>query len=444
MRRTTVLRSHWLAMLAMTVGLSWGSAPARAQEGGGRGMRPAPTLNEVVAIRAGHLFDPRSGTLLANQIILIKGDRITAVGSGLAIPAGAQVIDLSRATVLPGLIDGHVHLLDESQRRHIPVSNGGQGEASINNSARPFMAYYAMMKDLNAGFTTIVDLGHDYTYATVDLRNAIDDGLVQGPRMQVAGPILVNEVESPRYPNSRKIDTPEKAREAVRELKAHGVNWIKIQSTAAYTMKPGSMDSTPTISLEMTKAIVDEAHKNGLKVACHSYSGEGLHNCIEGGADAPQHGMYLDDQSLKEILDRHIALGTPLFDMRGSEKAEMEKFGESRMHLMEQAWKKAFKAGVKLEFSSGAQADSTGFPHGDQVHYFAVFVKWGMTPAQALKLAMIDNAEIIGWADRVGSVEKGKFADIIAVAGDPLADITEIERVKFVMKGGEVVRNDFK
>jgi imidazolonepropionase-like amidohydrolase len=444
--RGRILRNIW-GLLAITVlagtavcVTSWAQI-TQANSGTAAAARP-------VAVRAGHLFDPKSGKLLTNQVVLISGDRIREVGPAgqVQIPSNAQVIDLSRATVLPGLIDQHLHVMEKAQR-----SPAGQRNPPLSANELPgtqaaldaymdwtLQAAFEAQKDLNAGFTTVVDMGAlGGSYGTVTLRDAINNGLIPGPRMRTAGPML-NEVDP-------KIGSPEAARAAVRELAAHRVDWVKISSTGAYTLKgDGTMEVKPSnLTLEMTKAVVDEAHHHGLKVACHAYGGEGWKNCVEGGVDAPQHGIALDEEDVETLVRKRVPLNSTLFDLRVADKQEMEKFGNSRFRMMEKSWKKAFAAGVTIGFSSGAQADWTGFPHGSQGEVFAVFVKWGMTPAQALRTALTTNSEILGWPD-VGTAEKGKFADLIAVSGDPLQDITEMQQVRFVMKGGEVVRNDLK
>jgi len=428
--------------LAGSAGLFW-TPGIHAQGKGKEAPAPAP---KIVAVRAGKMFEPKSGTLLANQVVLISGDRITDVGPAnqVQIPAGVQVVDLTRATVLPGLIDQHLHVMEKAQR-----DPAGKRTPNLSATALPktpaeldaymqwtMQAIFEAQKDLNAGFTTVVDMGAlGGSYGTITLRDAIDKGLITGPRMRTAGPML-NEVNP-------KIETTEAARATVRELADRGVNWIKISSTGAYTLKPdGAMDVTPSnLTLELTKAVTDEAHKRGLKVACHAYGGVGLRNCIEGGVDAPQHGIALDDGDIKLLLQKGVSLNSTLFDLRVNDKSEMERFGNSRYRMMEKSWKKALAAGVKLGFASGAQAEWTGFPHGSQGEMFAVFVSWGMSPVQALRSATTTNSDIIGWPD-VGTVERGKFADLVAVAGDPLRDITEMQRIRFVMKGGEIVRND--
>jgi imidazolonepropionase-like amidohydrolase len=437
-----IIKIIWRSLLGALVTAAL-TAPVLAQG------KQAPTpARKTVAVRAGRLFDPKSGTLLADQVVLISGDRIADVGPAnrIQIPAGAQVIDLSRATVLPGLIDQHLHVMERAQRTPAGQRNPGLPVRILPDSQAALDAYidwtlqaaFEAQKDLNAGFTTVVDMGAlGGSYGTVTLRDAIDKGLIQGPRMRTAGPML-NEVDA-------KADSPEAVRAVVRELADHHVDWVKIGSTGAFTLKPdGTMDVKPSnLNLEATKAIVDEAHQHHLKVACHAYGGEGWRNCVEGGVDAPQHGVALSDADVKELVQMGVPLNSTLFDLRVADAQEFEKFGNSRFRMMEKSWKKALAAGVKLGFASGAQADWTGFPHGTQGEMFAVFVKWGMKPAEALRTATTVNSEIIGWPD-AGTVEKGKFADLAAVSGDPLQDITEMQRIKFVMKGGEVVRNDLK
>jgi len=416
------------------------------------------SASQVTAIRAGRLFDPRSGTLVANQVIVLRGDRIVAVGPNAQVPAGARTIDLSRATVLPGLIDTHLHTMTGSPL----IAPGGPG---INPGAvgpagfaqpLPYHVLAALVnaqRDLNAGFTTVVDLmSHGGWYGTVDLRNAINSGLVQGPRMQVAGPGMINATRTAaaiplldREPVSNLghvvASTPAGVRAAVADHAKNGVNWIKIYSTNDYTLKAdGTIDVTPTFTLEETQAIVDEAHKRGLKVACHAYGGVGLHNCVAAGVDVPTHALDLDDATLKMLVEKHLPLTVTMFDLSMEDAREMQRYGNSRWKMMEKSFKKALAAGVVLPFGSGAGP----FPHGTQGDQFAYLVKWGMTPVQALRAATTVAADTIGWTKDVGTIEAGKFADLVAVTGDPLADITELSHVVFVMKGGQVIRGDSK
>ena len=401
--------------------------------------------DQVIAIRAGRLFDSRSGMMLANQVVIVRGDRIADVGSGLAIPPGASVIDLSNATVMPGMIDAHVH-----------VNTGGETEAQ-----RTLIALANAQIDLAAGFTTVLDMDSRGGYNTVDIRDQINSGRVQGPRMQVVGQSL-NPRATNYYPDIRPgrfqeghiedkdINGPWAARAAVREAKLHGVDWVKIYTTQDFagTMHMWTPDAklinSPSLTFEEVQAIVDEAHRLGLKVACHTYGGEGMASCINAGVDANNHLLELDQDGIKVLLAKNLPFEVTLDDLIGLEKGDLEATGgrNSRLKLAEQAFKRAIAAGVTIVFGSGAT--SPEIPHGKQANQFAYYVKWGLTPTKALQTAYMNAAHMMNYGieKEVGSVEKGKFADIIAVSGNPLADVTEMERVRFVMKGGTVIRND--
>jgi imidazolonepropionase-like amidohydrolase len=454
-QRLRIVSLTVFAVVAATATSLWSQAAA------------VPAATPVTAIVVGRLFNPKFDRLLTDQVVLIKGDRIVDVGpaASVKIPADAKRIDLSGATVLPGLIDTHLHVFSSPSNyvSHIP--------SALSRESRQYRQMVAMVNaqsDLNGGFTTICDLAaHGGGYGTVDLRNAINQGLVGGPRMLVSGPGIqatagygfdagghgVQNLQQPDnapYPPSLALpedmqvaDSPWEGRKAVREQYMYGVDWIKIYSTWQFYFKPdGSMVNIPTFTLEETKAIVDEAHRRGLKVACHAYGGEGLHNCLEAGVDAPQHGVDLDEESIKFLLAHNIPLVPTLGDLLVVEKSDSEYSGgvNSRWRQQEKSFKKALAAGIKIGFGSGAGP----FPHGTQADQLVYFVRWGMTATQALRTATSTAAEILGWQDRIGSVDAGKFADLIAVSGNPLTDITEMQRVKFVMKGGIVVRDDFK
>jgi imidazolonepropionase-like amidohydrolase len=408
-----------------------------------------PQTPQIVAVRAGRLFDPKSGANLTNQVVLIQGDRIADVGPAarVQVPSGARVIDLSRATVLPGLIDGHVHLTG---------ADGGlqhQMLVGLNSATR----------SLNAGFTTQVAMGsHGGGYADVELKKAIESGLVQGPRLLTAGPILaITAPGNNVFPLNFKpaeaeliANGPDALRAGVRELAHYGVDHIKVHTTGAFYFKPnGEMVNQALLSLEELKAVVDEAHRRGLWVATHSYGGDGLKWALEAGVDDIQHALAADDADIKTFLQKNLPLGATILDQRQDEPGDLKRFGTySRWRLQEQTWKKMMAAGMKLGFSSGAGPVANGqgriynvacqCSHGVQGEMFPIFVQWGATPVYALRMATTVNAEIIRRQDTLGTIEKGKFADIIAVAGDPLADITEMQRVKFVMKGGEVIKNE--
>jgi imidazolonepropionase-like amidohydrolase len=400
--------------------------------------------DQVVAIRAGRLFDARTGTMLNNQVVLVKGDRITDVGPGLPVPAGARVVDLSNATVMPGMIDAHVH-----------VNTGGN-----TPTQRALIALANAQVDLEAGFTTVLDMDSRGGWNTVDLRDEINAGLVQGPRMQVVGqslnPRATNYYVDPAegrfydsYTENKNINGPWLARAAVREAKLHGVDYIKIYTTQDFagTMHMWKPDATlvnsPSLTFEEVQAIVDEAHRLGLKVACHTYGGDGMASCINAGVDAPNHLLELDQTGIRVLLQKKLPFVATLDDLIALEKEDLAATGgrNSRMKLAEQAFKRAIAAGVTIVFGSGAT--SAAIPHGKQANQFAYYAKWGMSPAQALQTAYLPAARMLnyGWENQIGTIEKGKFADIIAVSGNPLTDVSEMERVRFVMKGGMVIKN---
>ena len=407
----------------------------------------APGPDHWIAIRAGRLFDGKSEKLAANQVVLIQGARIAEVGPAekVKIPAGAEVIDLSHATVLPGLIDAHTHVF----------GNGPDLEAQILRDSYQYRTLTALAnanKDLMVGFTTLRDLKTlGAMYSDVDLRNAIDRGIVQGPRMQVStrgiqttGGFLMNGYSSevPVPMALQVVDSPWAAREAVREQIAHGADWIKLYAAYEFHFTgDGKMVIPPTFSAEEVNAIVEEAHKKGHKVSCHAFGGEGLRNCLNAGVESIEHGVDLTDSDIKMMVDKGIYLVPTLYHYQLDREHDLKKYGgHSVAEVSERSFPRAVAAGVKIAFGSGAGP----FPHGSQTKEFGYMVKFGMTPVQALRAATSEAAQLMGWQDRVGSLEAGKFADVVAVTGDPTADITELERVKFVMKGGQVFRNELK
>jgi imidazolonepropionase-like amidohydrolase len=411
--------------------------------------------SQVTAIRAGRLFDSKSGKILENQLVLVEGEKISAVGpSGqVQIPTGAQVIDLSKATVLPGLIDGHTHVfgfgLDGIKPGGPPFAN----PITDTREYRTLLALSNAQKDLQAGFTTLRDLmSHGGGYADVDIKRAINRGYFQGPRMQVSTMGLVATGEgilgSPEVSlpgNYQTVDNPWAARQAVREQIHYGADWIKFHSTSDYEFEPsGELFSNPTFTKEEVEAIVDEAHRHGKKTACHAFGGEGLRNCVAAGADTIEHAIDMDEATADLIKKRGLYLELTAYHYSLSDytfkdaKSTGSKY--SLEALREKSGRLAIARGLKISFGSGVGP----FPHGTQAAEFSYLVKYGMTPAQAIQTATTVAAEMMGWQDRIGAIEKGKFADIIAVVGDPLKDITELERIKFVMKGGQVIRNDVR
>jgi imidazolonepropionase-like amidohydrolase len=405
-----------------------------------------PPADHWIAVRAGYVFD---GTerLAANQVILIKGDRIVKVGPAekMQVPVGAELLDLTHATVLPGLIDAHTHVF----------GNGPDFDDQILRNSYQYRTLTALanaQKDLMAGFTTLRDLKTlGAMYSDVDLRNAIDRGIVQGPRMQVATRGIqatggfVMRGYSPEVPLPsalQVIDSPWAGREAVRDQVAHDADLIKVY--AAYDFhftSDGKLVSPPTFTAEEVNAIVDEAHKKGRKVSCHAFAGEGLRNCLNAGVESIEHGVDLEDSDIKLMAEKGIYLVPTLYHYQLDRERDMKKYaGHSIADFSERSFRRALTANVKIAFGSGVGP----FPHGTQTKEFEYMVKFGMTSLQAIRAATSEAAQLMGWQDRVGSVEAGKFADLVAVAGDPITDITELERVKFVMKGGQVFKNELK
>jgi len=404
-----------------------------------------------VAVRAGRLFDSRNGRLLTHQVVLIQGSRIVEVGpaDSVNVPSNAEVIDLGQATVLPGLIDTHTHLFLTGESR------GRYDEQLLKESwqLRTIEAVVNARRDLEAGFTAMRDLETEGAmYSDVDVRNAIDRGLIPGPRLQVVTRALSTtggyplEGYSPEVavPSGAQIvDSPWAARQAVREQIKYGADLIKIYSTHHFRFTPeGRLVSVPTFTLEEIQAIVDEAHREGVKVACHAYGGQGLHNCLDAGVESIEHGLDLDDGALQKMLQKGIYYVPTLYVYEFEPEEDLRATGgkTSRARIHEASFRRAVSRGVKIAFGT----DVGPFPHGTQAKEFEYLVRFGMSPAQALQSATSMAAELMGWQDRIGSIEKGKFADLIAVSGDPLTDITELERVKFVMKGGAVIKNDLK
>ena len=382
-----------------------------------------------IAVRAGRLFD---GTekFAPNQVILIKGARIVKVGPAerVQVPGDAEVVDLTHATVLPGLIDAHTHVF----------GNGPDLENQILRDSYQYRTLTALanaQKDLMVGFTTLRDLKTlGAMYSDVDLRNAI----------QTTGGFILRgySTDIPLPSPLQAVDSPWAAREAVRDQVAHDADLIKLY--AAYDFhftSDGKMVVPPTFTAEEVNAIVDEAHKKGRKVSCHAFGGEGLRNCLNAGVESLEHGVDLEDSDIKLMVQKGIYLVPTLYPYQLDRERDMKRHGgHSVADVSERSFRKAVAQGVKIAFGSGVGP----FPHGTQTKEFEYMVKFGMTSVQAIRAATSEGAQLMGWQDRVGAVEAGKFADLVAVEGDPIADITELERVKFVMNGGHVFKNELK
>ena len=406
--------------------------------------QPAAPAAKTVVIRAGHLLDVRTGKTLANQIVVIQGDKIASVGSDTKVPAGAQVVDLSNATVLPGLIDAHTHVTFNP--------NFGYSRLAISVPREALIGARNARVTLEAGFTTIRNLGAD-GFADVALRDAINAGDVPGPRMLVSGPplsITGGHADNNLLPfeyhaaGDGVADGVDGVRHMVRRNIKYGSDLIKVMASGGVLSK-GDDPQASQYTLEEMKAIVEESHRLGRKVAAHAHGAQAIRWASEAGVDSIEHGSYIDDAAIAEMkkngtylvptlylgdwfLENAERIGTPP-DLIAKAK---EVLPAARKNVA-----RAFAAGVKVGFGT----DSAVYPHGLNAHEFAVMVKLGLTPLQAIQAATINDADLLGWSDKIGTIEPGKWADIVAVDGDPLADVTTLERVKFVMKGGEVVKN---
>jgi len=401
----------------------------------------------VVVIHAGHLLDVKTGQTLANQTIVIEGDKIArASGSNAPVPGGATVIDLPNATVLPGLIDAHTHLTFNP--------SFGYQQLGISIPREALIGARNAKVTLEAGFTTVRNVGAD-GFADVALRDAINAGDVPGPRMLVSGPALSitgghcdNNLLPFEYHATEEgvADGVEAVQHKTREIIKYGADVIKICATGGVLSK-GDDPGAAQFTLEEMKAIVADAHRLGRKVAAHAHGAQGVIWASEAGVDSVEHGHLMDDAAIATLKKNGTYLVPTLYlidwQRENAAKANLPDFLKAKMDLVSQTGKanakKAFEAGVKIGFGT----DAAVYPHGLNAHEFNVYVKLGMTPLQAIQTATINDADLLGWSDKVGTLEAGKFADIIAVDGDPLADVTTLERVKFVMKGGEVVKNSY-
>ncbi len=402
----------------------------------------------TVAISAGHLFDSKTGTMLNKQVVLIEGDLISEVGpeDQVKIPEGAQVIDLTHATVLPGLVDAHTHMYES-------LTPGERVETS--SEAWTLLAARDVRTDLLSGFTTARDCAtHGEGYGDVDVRDAIDKGYIEGPRYQVAtrgiggaGSDYIGVPGINLWASQQTVTGPDEARAAVREQIHYGADLIKIFPTGGYSFdSKGNLYVEPRLTLEEVKAIVEEAHAHHRRVAAHAFGGEGLRNAVLGGVDTIEHGQALDESEMHIMKQKGIywdvtgyRYSMP-FLVEHDRKMTGGKYDLSS--ILAKTFKRGLEMGVPMMFGSGV--DGHPYAHGDQYKEFEWLVSHGMTAAKALQAATIEDATAMGWQEKIGSIEKGKYADLIAVSGDPLTDITEMARVKFVMKGGKVVKDDLK
>ena len=413
------------------------------------GLAGAQAAPKTVVVHAGKLLDVRTGQTLTHQAIVIQGERIVSVGpeAEARVPAGATVIELPNATVLPGLIDAHTHLTFD------PVF--GYSSLGISIPREALTGAKNARVTLEAGFTTVRNVGAR-GYADIALRDAINAGDVPGPRIDASGPALSitgghcdNDLLPYEYhaTSDGAADGVEAVQHKVREIIKYGADVIKVCATGGVLSK-GDDPQASQYTLEEMKAIVADAHRLGRKVAAHAHGAQGILWATEAGVDSIEHGSYIDDagiaamkqhgtylvptQYLADWMQEHI---NEIPILESSKKKMMEVTPQSRRNVA-----RAMASGVKIAFGT----DAAVYPHGLNAHEFAVYVKMGMTPLAAIQAGTVNAADLLGWSDRVGSLEPGHYADLIAVDGDPLQDITTLQRVKFVMKGGAVVKDEYR
>jgi len=427
---------------------------SRGRDYGSRATKRQSTLfrSAWTAIRAGSLIDGKSDKLRHDQMVIIHGNRIESVGDAASakIPAGANLIDLSKATLLPGLIDSHTHIFLQGE----DPAQGGY-DANILNAPlalRAARATIAAKRALEQGFTTLRDVETEGAgYGDVGIRQAIDQGYIPGPRLLVSTRAISTtggyplegyapELDMPK--GVQIVDGPVEARKAAREQLDHGADWIKVYMThRSWVGKNGELVSQPTLTVEELRAIVDETHGWGKKVACHAYGGIGLRRALDGGCDSIEHGLDLDDAAISQMLKQ----GTwyvPTISVYYTDWAPAETPGGQRDRLRasahEQSFKRALKAGVKIVFGT----DMGGIPWTEPIaQEFSRMVEFGMQPMDAIQSATSRAATMLDMEGKIGVIAAGAFGDIIAVSGDPLRDMKALENVQFVMKDGKVFKS---
>jgi len=402
----------------------------------------------AVALRCGRLLDVQSGNLIPNAVILSASGRITAVGAGLAIPAGAQLIELPDATCLPGLIDVHTHLTMD------PSHLGYEG-LGISVPRATVTGVKNARLTLLAGFTTVRNVGAP-GYSDVALRDGIEAGEIDGPRMFVSGPALGitgghcdNNLLAPEfhYTAPSVADGPWAARAKVRETVKYGADLIKICASGGVLSK-GDQPGTPQYTLEEMQAIADEAHKLGRKVAAHAHGTQSIKDAIRAGIDSVEHSSLIDDEGLALAKQHGTFLVFDIYNdtyilQEGEKRGMLPESIEKERHLgklQRESFRRAVLAGERLAFGT----DAGVYPHGDNARQFAVMTEYGMKPLDAIRTATTNAAELVGRPKDIGVIRQGAFADVIAVAGDPRADVTLLEHVRFVMKNGRVYKNDWE
>ena len=402
---------------------------------------------QVTAIKAGRLVDVDSGTLLTDQVILIRDSRVTAVGKSLAIPADAAVNDLSAMTVLPGLIDCHTHLADGAHETE-PLKQLTKTAAQVALESVPNARV-----TLESGFTTVRDVGVYRAFNDVALRDAITRGDIIGPRMFVAGAYITisggagaltgtsPDITLPWDLHYGEANSPWQVREKIRLLANHGVDLIKVLSSGA-VLEHGSNPNSQEFTMEELQAAVDEAAHFGLRVAAHAHARQGIKNAILAGVASVEHATMIDDEGIALAKANGTYLDMDIYDeecieeqgKRGTIPPDFLQHDAELGQIQRDNFRKAVKAGVKMSFGT----DAGVCPYGMNAKQFSFMVRYGMTPMQAIQAATSSAADLLGHSNELGSIKPGKYADIIAVSADPLQDIRALEDVKFVMKNGKV------
>lgn len=410
------------------------------------GLAPA----QVTAIRAGRLIDPDSGTVLTDQIILIQGNKIEKVGKGIDIPSNAAVIDLSNMTVLPGLIDCHTHLADGDHDGD-PVGIFRKTAAELALESVPNARV-----TLESGFTTVRDVGTYRALGDVALRDAINRGDIPGPRMFVAGAYvtiaggagadtgLAPDIQLPWDMHYGEANSPWEVRKVVRQLAHDGVDHIKVLSSGA-VLTHGSNPKSQEFTLEELQAAVDEASHFGLRVEAHAHSPVGIKNAILAGVASVEHATMIDDEGIALAKQHGTYLDMDIYDeeciqeggKKGSVPKDFLQHDAQLGQIQRDNFRKAVAAGVKMSFGT----DAGVCPYGTSGKQFAFMVKYGMTPMKAIQAATSSAADLLGHSNEIGSIKPGKYANIIAVSGDPVSNIRLLEDVLFVMKEGKVYKH---